>query len=55
VELIKIILQWLGLPPPSAHLAAFRPSFDFVAQANAAAAARQGRGRLPPGYIPKGA
>jgi len=37
-----------------AHLAAFEPSFNFVAQANAAAAARQGRGPLPPGYIPKG-
>jgi len=55
VQLIKIIPQWLGLPPPSAHLAAFRPSSDFVAQANTAAAARQGRGPLPPGYIPKGA
>jgi len=55
VELIKIIPQWLELAPPSAHLAAIGPSFDFVAQANAAAAARQGRGPLPPGYIPKGA
>ena len=52
-ELIKIIPQWLE-KPPSAHLAVFEPSFDFVVQANAAAAARQGRGPLPPGYILKG-
>jgi len=32
VELIKIIPRWLRPPPPSAHLAAFEPSLDFVAQ-----------------------